>query len=88
MATIGATALIGGAIVTGAGFVLGGQLVQSTEGLIKKGIKFVEKEFANKRKNKDGDAPLTNNDDIRDKVTSKERAILNDLIRSTKKVTK
>lgn len=82
MATIGV--MIGSGLLVGATFLAGGQLLQTTEGLIHKGVKFVEHEFANKRKNKDGDAPLTNNDNINDKVTAKERAILKDLISNNK----
>lgn len=77
--------MIGSGLVVGATFLGGGQLLQGAEGIIKRGVQFIESEFANKRKNKDGDAPLTNNDNINDKMTAKERAILKDLLAPKKK---
>jgi hypothetical protein len=81
MASLAAgAALLGGAVVTGAGFVAGGQIVQAAEQGIIKGYNYIKNEFADKRKNPDV-SPIQENTDINTKITNGERELLKELLK-------
>lgn len=73
-------ALLGGAIITGIGFVAGGQIVQATEHGIIKGYNYIKNEFADNRKNPDV-SPIQENTNINTKVTNGERELLKELLK-------
>ena len=76
---------LAGATVMGMGFLVGGQVVQETEHLAVKAYNFIKSEFANDRKGKNDGNELSENHEAKNKLTLRQRQILNDIVKGSKK---